>query len=653
MLRIGVDTGGTFTDLVLLGPGRLEVLKVPTSRPSPAEGVEEGVRRLAAGPGFELTHGTTVATNAFLERRGATTALVTTRGFRDLLLLGRGTRPRLYDLCPKLPRPLIDPALCFELGERVSAGGEVLQQLSEAEVRDLVRALPDGVESVAVCLLFSFRRPEHERRVGHALEEAGFRVSLSSDVSPEYREYERASTTALNAYLQPVIEDYLTRLEASVARLGGSSFWVVHSAGAVMTAGEASRRAVATVLSGPAAGVHGAFAVASAAGFRRLMTLDMGGTSTDVSLCPGEISYLTEGALEGLPVRQTMVDIHTVGAGGGSIARVDAAGGLRVGPESAGSVPGPAAYGTGREATVTDAHVVLGRLPTDLAGGAIQLDAARAGEAIRRLAAPMGCSVEEAAAGILGVVSTIMERALRVISVERGYDPREFVLLPFGGAGPLHAAELAERLSIPRVLVPPRPGVLSALGAVVAPRMREFSRTVLWPLGEVEPSAVEKVFAELKDGARSLMGSRGKLRRWVDARYRGQGAPLTVPLPRSGLAGLADGFHRAHRRRFGHARRDFPIELVTLRLRCTETRPGLPREELPPATAPAKLERRISLWLGNPPVPVEASCYRRSELRPGHRLCGPALVLQYDTTTLIPPGWEAGVDQAGNLVLEG
>lgn len=650
-MQIGVDTGGTFTDLVALDEqGRPRVAKVPTSWPSPAAGVVRGLERLRPGPGFEMAHGTTVATNAFLERRGAPTALVVTRGFGDLLLLGRGTRPGLYALHPRRPPPLVPRDRCFEVEERISADGEVLVPLRASEADRLARRLSrQGIESVAVCLLFSYRNPAHEELLEQALRKAGLAVSLSSRVSPEYREYERASTTALNAYLQPVLARYLEDLETWVRRAGGRRLWVVHSAGAVMSAAEAVERAVGAVLSGPAAGVQGAFHLARLAGESRILTLDMGGTSTDVSLCPGEVAYTSLGWLEGMPVRQMMLDVHTVGAGGGSLARLDAGGVLRVGPESAGSDPGPAAYGRSDRPTVTDAHLVLGRLPARLLGGELPLDLGAAERALQSLARPMGCSIQEAAAGVLGVAAAHMERALRVISVERGYDPRTFTLVAFGGAGPLHAAELARALGIPRVLVPPWPGLLCALGALLAPWMREFSQTVLGrPQEHLDP-----VWAELEERARAQMGERLGLRRLADLRYRGQGHELTLPWPRSGAAGLAAAFARAHRRAYGYLRPDFPLELVTLRLRATARRPRPRLQAAPvPGQKVAPPAGQATVWLGNPPSPCRCPVWQRQDLRPGHFLEGPGLVVQYDSTTLLPRGWTGRLDGWGNLILE-
>ncbi|GMU54413.1 MAG: 5-oxoprolinase [Candidatus Xenobia bacterium] len=623
MSLVGVDTGGTFTDLVLFQDGQLHLCKVSTTRPSAAPGVLRGLARLNPRPGFELALGTTVGTNAFLERQGARTAFITTEGFADLLELARGTRPDLYALVPRREEPLT--RLTFEVKERVSAEGQVLEPLVlDDELPDRLRALK--VESVAVCLLFSFLRPEHEKTLGQLLQD--FPVSLSHQVCGEMREYERASTTVLNAYLQPVLARYLHELDRELEPLGCKQFFVVHSAGAVMSAGEAAERAVAAVLSGPAAGVHGAFEVARQAGFDQIVTLDMGGTSTDVSLCPGQVAYTAEGELEGMPVRQLMIDVHTVGAGGGSLAWLDAGGALRVGPRSAGSDPGPAAYGKGSAPTVTDALLVLDRMPTELAGGEIELDAARSHQALAGLG--LG-PPEEAAEAVLAVAEAHMERALRVISLERGYDPGRFTLVPYGGAGPLFAASLAEKLAMQRVLVPLYPGVLSALGALVAPWMREFALSRQQPLEQATMEACQPHYAELEERARQAMGQKLRFERLVDLRYRGQGFELTVPF----RGDLRAAFQRRHKRRYGYARPEHPLELVTLRLRATRPRPR-PRFLALPAR-----ERLL-----------RGTTFRRSELVPGDRFTGPARIEQLDCTTYLPAGWQARVDPHLNLVLE-
>jgi N-methylhydantoinase A len=633
-LSVGVDTGGTFTDLIVVGPaaGQLRSRKVPTDRSRPAEtllGALEAVLTRAEFGGLlrgqgSVSHGSTVATNALLERRGGRTALVTTRGFQDVLALGRGTRSQLYSLHP-LPRPvLVEHSL--ELNERIAADGQVLIGLDEAQLEPLHQRLRElGVEAIAVCLLFSYVNPVHERRVAAFLRERGWPVSVSSEVSPEYREYERASTVAVDAYLRAPIEAYLGELRR---RLPGE-LWVVHSGGSVITPEEAAERPVAMVLSGPAAGVRGAW---HQTGGGQLMTFDMGGTSTDVCLCPGRIPLVSQAELEEFPIRQSMVDVHTVGAGGGSIAWIDPGGALRVGPRSAGSIPGPAAYGTSLLPTVTDANLYLGRLP-DLLAGSIPLDRQRSRQALEPLALSLGCSVEQVAEAILEVAETLMERALRRISLERGYDPGQFTLVPYGGAGTLHACALAERLGIERILVVPKPGLLCAWGALCSPWMREFSRTVL---GQDDHEAV---FAELEGQAKGSTGMDVRTERWRDLRYRGQGSCLT-------LAHELD-FHSEHQRNFGYARADFEVEVVTLRVRAEAPR------QMPLWCATertAETEDRVSIWWNGAPLPSRR--LQRSSLSPGQLLAGPAQLLSDDTTVLVAPGWSAITEESGNLLLK-
>ncbi len=495
-MPIGVDIGGTFTDFVLFVDGKLTVHKVPTTPDDHARAMLAGLAELGAAAGQgPVVHGTTVATNALLERKGARTALITTRGFRDVLEIGRQNRPDLYALEPQKPPPLVPRELRLEVAERVDHKGRVLQPLDMASVDAAIAELQRlGAESVAVCLLFSFLYPEHEATIAARLEAAGFAVSASHRILPEFREYERTATTVANAYVSPVLNRYLTNLEAKLpAELG--PLRVMQSNGGVITAKAAKAAAARTVLSGPAAGVVGAAYMAGLSGYTDLITLDMGGTSTDVALVPGRLRETSEATVGDVPVRLPMLDIHTVGAGGGSIARLDAGGALRVGPQSAGADPGPACYGKGDQITVTDAHVLLGRVaPTQFLGGRMALDRPRAERLMADLAARMGMDAERAANGVLRVANAIMEKAVRVISVERGYDPRRFTLVAFGGAGPLHACELAEGLGIPRVLVPRSPGVLSALGMLAADVMKDYSQTVMLRLPDpVDESFVRQV----------------------------------------------------------------------------------------------------------------------------------------------------------------
>ena len=662
---LGVDVGGTFTDFLLWEDGELSVYKRPSTPDDPSRGVLAGLDEAGFSPD-EVVHGSTVATNAVLERKGAKTALITTKGFRDVLAIGRQTRPRLYDLEPKRPPPLIPDSLRFELNERLDHHGETLQKLSKRDVEQLLdKLVKRRIDSLAVCFLFSFLNPAHERTVLDAARKRGIACSASFEVLPEYREYERTSTTVLNAYVAPVVERYLSRLSDGLASRGTRTLRIMQSNGGSTRAGATASLAVRTVLSGPAGGVAGAFQVAKAAGHDRIITLDMGGTSTDVCLCDSFVPFTSESTIDGMPLRIPTVDVHTVGAGGGSIARIDAGGALRVGPESAGADPGPACYGKGTQPTVTDAHLVLGRLRTDrFLGGRMVLSLAAARRSLQSLARSFNGDVQEAARSIVRVADASMERALRVISVERGHDPRRFTLLAFGGAGPLHACQLAESLGIPRVLVPPFPGVLSAFGMAAAPVTTDHVQALL---STIDTSAafrrrLDRVIERLESRARRELASQGykqrvRITEALDLRYAGQSYELTVPITSTDPARFTKAFHRMHQRRYGHSDTSRAVEVVSVRVRGEA--PG----------APVKLDRALSGGKSKPlpgsgrtpriermPVRFDRErrtwLYERSELRSGDRLRGPALVLQLDSTTVIPPGWRGVVDRIGNLVLE-
>lgn len=664
-VRVGVDTGGTFTDFVLRdGSGVVRVFKLPSTPADPSLAITEGLRRVAADAGvalsdIEVVHGTTVGTNALLERRGARAALVTTEGFEDVLAIGRQARPALYDLDAALPDPLIPDGLRLGLRERVAASGEVLLELGERELRSLVRKLKSArAESVAVSLLFSFARPEHERRVKEALKALGVPLSVSHEILPEYREYERTSTVAINAYLQPLMGAYLNRLEDRVPRLR-----VMQSSGGSISAVVAASEPVRTILSGPAGGVVGALGVGSAAGVENIITFDMGGTSTDVALCDlGRVRMTKEASVAGLPVAVNMMDIHTVGAGGGSIARVDEGGSLRVGPESAGADPGPACYGRGTLPTVTDANLVLGRFGgAGLLGGEFGLDEARAREALSRLAAQMSASsgrrvgVTEAARGVVRVVNTNMERALRVISVERGHDPREFALLPFGGAGGLHAVELARALRIPRVIAPASAGALSALGALSSDVVKDWSRTVMLEATRAHAARIERAFREMEEEARGALSREGFSRarqrheRSLAVRYKGQSFELEVAWKKG--SDVREEFHAAHLARYGYAQPSNEVEVVSARLRSVgvvEEWAEAPRRGVKAKRVAPPRQAKVFFDEGA----AVAGVYSREELEPGARLSSPCVVTEYSATTLVPPGARASLDEHGNLIIE-
>jgi N-methylhydantoinase A len=646
--RVGVDTGGTFTDLIAFDGTSLRVAKRLSTPGDPAAAVLDGVSRVTERAG-EVVHSSTVATNALLTRAGGPTVLVATAGFEDLLELRRQARPKLYALHPVVEPPLVGEPHRIGIDERMSADGTPLRAPAEAALRELrekIAAL--GAKSIAVCLLHAYANPAHERAVAEALAPLGLPISLSSEVLPLPREYERTSTTVADAYVRPVMAPYLERLERALkpARLR-----VMLSNGGAREAEAAARHPVRTLLSGPAAGVVGALAIARAAGVEDLITFDMGGTSTDVALVSGGRIATTEDAeVAGCPIQLPMLAVHTVGAGGGSIARVDEGGALKVGPQSAGADPGPAAYGRGgREPTVTDANLVLGRLdPARFLGGEMRLDAAAARAVLAPLADRLGRSIEAAAEDVLAVADAVMARAVRRISVERGEDPARFTLVPFGGAGAMHACAVARELGISRVLVPPSPGLLCAYGALIADRIVERVETRLRDVGpRLDAALLDADFARLEAEARPLVegtASEPCLDRTVAMRYRGQSFELMVP-----AAGeLVAAFHGAHRARFGYALDGDPVELVSLRLRacgCAEPAP-LPVE--PCADGDAQIARATCIFAGRA---YGASVLERRRLREGARFEGPALIVEYSATTFVPPDARAEVGRDGCLAL--
>ncbi|MBI3015530.1 MAG: hydantoinase/oxoprolinase family protein [Candidatus Tectomicrobia bacterium] len=652
-LLAGIDTGGTFTDFVFLAPdGSVRIHKVPSTPSAPEEAIGQGIRKCVGELPWSGVHGSTVATNAVLEGKGARTALITTAGFEDVLEIGRQIRREIYNFSVERRPVLVPASRRFGVRERVSARGEILSPLDPREVQNLVEELRrQGVESVAICLLFSFLRPEHENRVAVLLRGAGFPCSPSSEVVPEYREYERCSTTVMNAYVMPVMARYLDRLEDGIAP---GRLRVMQSNGGSMSLAAAQRAPVHTLLSGPAGGVVGALAVARRAGFDRIISFDMGGTSTDVSLCPGKAPFTSEAEIAGYPVRMPMLAIHSVGAGGGSIARVDRAGGLAVGPESAGADPGPVCYGRGCRLTVTDAHLLLGRLfRHSLLGGQFPLYPARLEAPFEELAQALHMTPLQAAEGVLAVANATMERAIRVGSVEKGHDPKEFTLVSFGGAGGLHACELARFLAIPRVLIPKYPGVLSALGMLMADVVRDTSLSVLRPLSEGDLEEIGGLFSPLLEkGDRELAEEEipfenRLLECFVDLRYAGQSYELMLPF---GPTVLAD-FHQAHRQAYGHSDPRRPVEVVNLRVRASGTvpRPVWPKGERCETDSSSALACSQDLVYGG--ERFMAAVFDRDKLRWGHEISGPALVVEFSATTFLPPGFSACVDEYGNLVV--
>lgn len=666
---LAVDTGGTFTDLILLHDGGLKSLKVPSTPEDPSAAVLAGITQILGDPPdpYRLIHGSTVATNALLERKGARVLLVTNAGFEDVIEIGRQDRPQLYALTGHRPPPLVARVDRVGVRGRLDPDGGEIAPVDPDELAELPRKLAEA-EAVAVVLLHSYANPAHEEAVASALASLGVPVSLSSRILPEFREFERTATTVVNAYVAPRVEGYLSRL---ARESGATQIRIMGSNGGALPVQRAIAEPVHTILSGPAGGVVGAMEWGRRSGIHRLLSFDMGGTSTDVSLVAGEPLHTREGRVGDVPVAIPLLDIHTVGAGGGSIASIDAGGALRVGPGSAGAHPGPVAYGRGGEQiTVTDAHVWLGRLPTNVfLGGRRRLDREAIADPLQRLASRAGTDPDALAEGVLTVVDAAMERALRVISVERGVDPSDFHLVAFGGAAGLHAAELTERLGLQGALIPPDPGLLSAFGMLVAPVVRDRSRTVLVSSGDAGTTKlVRSVLDGLEaEGRREMVGegadpSALSVDRWVDARYGGQSYELRV---------VADdwvaAFHDAHDQRYGY-RRKGPVEAVTVRVRIQapgeeiRTQPLELERPTPPST-PATEEPVFGGSTGQEEIPghetdvvvagarVVARIVERARLTPGSRLLGPAIVSEYSATTWCPPGWEIAVDPRGSLHL--
>lgn len=672
-LRIAIDTGGTFTDCVWTDPDthRLRMLKVFSTPGDPSQAIVEAIRKIALRQDFIALHGTTVGTNTLLERKGARTALVTTAGFEDAIEIGRQARPKLYDFFFDRVAPLVAKDLRFGVEERTAADGEVLSRLTEEELQRLAAKMSAArPEAVAISLLFSFTNPQNEKAVADSLKSLGIPLSISHQILREFREYERMSTVVINAYLQPVMGRYLDNLEQGLAsgiarqssgnRLAdvkvqrSAKLFVMQSSGGITALATAAREPVRTVLSGPAGGVVGAAASARLSGFENIIAFDMGGTSTDVSLVEGEIKTANDAQITGLPIGVPMLDIHTVGAGGGSLARFDAAGVLRVGPESAGADPGPICYGRGRQPTVTDANLLLGRLqPTKFLGGEFTLDLDRTRRVTQEWLKEQGSdlTLEKFAAGVVRVVNATMEKAIRVVSIERGRDPRQFTLVAFGGAGGLHACALAEALSIPRVIVPAFPGALSALGILWSDVVKDYSRTVLWRVsGKIPEARLKQEFAVLKDMAArdfALEEWDGTPRfvRTVDLRYRGQGYELNLPFTKN----LLRDFEREHQRRYGYVHAGREVEIVTLRLRAVlRSRSAASNAEPGGLAGEESVSSARVLFDGHR---VAARVRAREGLRARKSYRGPAIVTEYSATTVIPPGKPFRIDETGNLLI--
>lgn len=649
---LGVDTGGTFTDFVLLSGTEIRIHKVLSTPAAPEQAILEGMRALeleqATDEGKLLViHGSTVATNAALEGKGVRTVFITNRGFKDMLTIGRQARPELYQLQPKAVVPPVPPELCLETGGRIDHHGQLLEPLTDADLEQLQQQIAElKPEAVAINLLYSFVDEQYEKRIAAALPETLF-VSRSSEVLPEYKEYERGIATWLNAWLGPLVNGYIKRLQQA---LDPAPLTIMQSSGGTMAAQQAAGRAVNMLFSGPAGGLAGALYMGEGAGMEQLISFDMGGTSTDVALLDGSIALTNEGRIGPWPVAVPMVDMQTIGAGGGSIARIDRGGMLRVGPESAGAMPGPACYGMGgTEASVTDANLVLGRLRANsFLGGDMQLDSNAAVAAVARLAKTMSTSVEAAAEGIIRLANEHMSRALRAISIERGYDPADFTLCCFGGAGGLHVCELAEQLAMDRALIPVHAGVLSALGMLVAPRQRQLSRTINQTLDTTSDELINDGLQQLAARGRTELRQEGVAPNQIvasfslDLRYRGQSFSLNIPWQDSRDDAIA-AFHQRHQKRYGHAM-ELAVELVNLRASVSAAATPL---TLPQASVNAAAASRAELYGIDEAVTV----VQRDMIVPGTLYRGPMLITEQVSTTWVIPGWQVQRDSIGNLLL--
>src|SRR5579859_3228463 len=654
-LRVAIDSGGTFTDCVWLEGSVLRVLKVFSTPVDPSQAIAEALEKIVpARQDAIVLHGTTVGTNALLQRKGAKVAFVTTAGFEDSIEIGRQHRPKLYDFFFEKDPPLAASEMRFGVEERTSAEGKVLRSPGHAALAalaaDMVAARP---QAIAISLLFSFANPQNEQEVARALEPTGIPLSISHKILPEFREYERASTVLVNAYLQPVMQRYLRGLQQRAGERNRIRIFVMQSSGGITALETAAEQPVRTVLSGPAGGVVGASAVAGRSGFERVITFDMGGTSTDVALVDGKPTTTNEAEVAGLPVRVPVLDIHTVGAGGGSLARFDAGGALRVGPESAGADPGPICYGRGEKPTVTDANLLLGRLPADqFLGGEFLLDLPRTQKTVQQWLKNQGSrlSLEEFSEGVVKVVNANMEKAIRVVSIERGYDPRQFALVAFGGAGAMHACELAQAMRIPKVIVPACPGALSAFGILISDVVKDHSRTVLLRIRELPAKELQRLYAQLRENISSELQKENWKGRVVfepscDIRYRGQGYELNLAFG----ADLLDRFHVEHKRRYGYSSPQREVEIVTVRLRgrvvSAEKLSALNMDQhssdLQAGVAMVSFAGRKTR---TPVMP-------RESLKQGRRYRGPAIITEYSATTAVPPGHLVQADKAGNLII--
>jgi N-methylhydantoinase A/oxoprolinase/acetone carboxylase beta subunit len=659
-VRIGVDTGGTFTDFVIYVNGKMEINKVPSTPKDPSLSILEGINEfLRQGLSPIVIHGTTVATNSLLERKGGRIALITTKGFEDILIIGRQTRRKLYSLRGEQRIPLLPRRLCFGLEERTSASGKVEKKLAASQLREILeKIIKLKPEAVAVSLINSYANSSNEKIISRELKKEKFLMSVSSDILPEYREYERTATTAVNAYLMPVISRYLKQLEKKMQK---AELRIMQSNEGYIPPAEAKREPIRTAFSGPAGGVVGAFHLAKAAGLRKIITFDMGGTSSDVSLVDGEIRRTSESMIGDFPIRIPIIDIHSVGAGGGSIAHLDRGGSLRVGPQSAGADPGPACYGLGDWPTVTDANLILGRLvPEFFLGGKMKIFPERSRQTLLNLAKKINKQLTETAEGIIEIANANMEKAIRVISIERGFDPRNFALFSFGGAGGMHAADIASHLKMPRIIVPKNAGVLSSLGLLMADSIKDYSKSILKTAEKTSKDELENHFRKLEEKSLKRMQEDGfrkdevVIYPFLDLRYQGQSYEITIPYRNKKASGLSfvSDFHQAHRKLYSYHHEQRAVEIVNIRVKAVGMTKKTKLKRLPPEgknPGRAFMKKQAIHYQGQT---WQASVFKRALLAAGNKINGPALIADSESTTFLPPSYRLEVDGFLNLIIQ-
>lgn len=659
-VRIGIDTGGTFTDFVIYVDGKIDINKIPSTPKNPSLSILEGINEfLSQDLSLMVIHGTTVATNSLLERKGGRIALITTEGFEDILFIGRQTRRKLYGLRGEQRIPLLPRHLCFGLEERTSASGKVEKKVSLFRLRETLEKIKKlKPEAVAISLINSYANSANEKIISRELKKEKLLISVSSDILPEYREYERTATTAVNAYLMPVISRYLTRLEKKMQKV---ELRIMQSNEGYIPPAKAKREPIRTAFSGPAGGVVGAFHLGKAAGFRNIITFDMGGTSSDVSLIDGEIRRTSESVIGDFPIRIPIIDIHSVGAGGGSIAYVDRGGSLRVGPQSAGADPGPACYGRGDLPTVTDANLVLGRLvPEFFLGGKMEIFPKRSHKALENLAKKISKPLIDTAAGIIEIANANMEKAIRVISIERGFDPRNFALFSFGGAGGMHAVDIASRLKMPRVIVPKNAGVLSSLGLLMADSIKDFSKSILKIAEKTNKEELESHFKKLREKSLKSMQADGfkqdevTILPFLDLRYQGQSYEITIPYMNkktSDLSFISD-FHKAHKKLYSYHHEQRAVEIVNIRVKAVGKTKKIKLKRFPfkdKKPERASMKKQLIHYQGKT---RQASVFNRALLATGNEINGPALIVDSESTTLLPPSYTLEVDGFLNLIIQ-